>query len=194
VTRDCRRVIQSAWYRALFPATRLSARHAVNDFTTTHQGVRMATSVGGVLTGRGADFIFLDDPLKPDEALSEVQRNSANEWFEHTALSRLNNKDTGCIVIVMQRLHQDDLVGHVFGATAYAPPPGTDKLMRLHAQTAASFEGGFVLLPRQAPWLDAYVHELTGFPGTKYDDQVDSTTQALDHLGTGNSLEVWTVL
>jgi predicted phage terminase large subunit-like protein len=73
----------------------------------------MATSVGGVLTGRGGDFIIIDDPLKPDEAVSETQRNAVNEWFEHTLYSRLNDKKTGRIIIIMQRLHEDDLVGHV---------------------------------------------------------------------------------
>jgi hypothetical protein len=108
-----REVIEpNPWYKALFP-TRLSARKAVNDFATTAGGVRMATSVGGVLTGRGADVIVIDDPLKPDQALSEVGRKTVNEWYDNTLLSRLNNKRTGCIIIVMQRLHQDDLVGHV---------------------------------------------------------------------------------
>jgi hypothetical protein len=73
----------------------------------------MATSVGGVLTGGGADFIILDDPLKPTDALSEVGRKSVNDWYDDTLLSRLNDKRRGCIIIVMQRLHQDDLVGHV---------------------------------------------------------------------------------
>ncbi len=59
---------------------------------TTSKGVRLATSVGGVLTGRGADFIIIDDPLKPDEALSETQRNAANAWFDHTLYSRFNDK------------------------------------------------------------------------------------------------------
>ena len=80
---------------------------------TTERGFRLATSVGGVLTGRGADFIIIDDPLKPDEALSETQRKAVNEWYDHTLISRLNNKRDGCIILIMQRLHEDDLVGHV---------------------------------------------------------------------------------
>src|ERR1700727_1485264 len=112
LARDTRTLMEADWYRALFP-TRLSARKAVNDVTTTAGGTRMATSVGGVLTGRGADVIVIDDPLKPDQALSEVGRKAVNEWFDNTLLSRLNNKETGIIIIVMQRLHQDDLVGHV---------------------------------------------------------------------------------
>src|SRR3954469_20610112 len=81
----------------------------------TTAGSCLATSVGGVLTGRGADIIVIDDPLKPEEALSEAQRRAANEWYDHTLYTRLNDKRRGSIVIVMQRLHEDDLVGHVLG-------------------------------------------------------------------------------
>jgi hypothetical protein len=49
------------------------------SFDTTAQGCRLAISVGGVLTGRGADLIIIDDPLKPEEALSQVQRQAAND-------------------------------------------------------------------------------------------------------------------
>ena len=366
LARDCRTVMNASWYKELFP-TRLSERKAVNDFTTSAQGTRMATSVGGVLTGRGADIIIIDDPLKPDEALSETKRKAVNEWYDNTLLSRLNDKTKGVIIIIMQRLHQDDLVGHVLGQEdwevvrfpaiaeederhliesvlgdswflrtegpvlhaerepletlmrmresmgeynfasqyqqspiakggavvktawiqhfdqadlpqfyalyqswdtankaselsdysvcttwgyhdkkfylldvfrkrlnfpelkravrdqaarfnvtniiiedrasgtqliqdlnaedlagiiAYGPPAGTDKLMRLHAQTAL-FENGNVLLPRQAWWLQDYINEITGFPGTKFDDQVDSTTQALDHIKNNDVLDMW---
>jgi predicted phage terminase large subunit-like protein len=368
--RDCRTLMMSDVYQRLFPRTRLSTeKQSVNEFMTTAQGFRMSTSVGGVLTGRGADLIILDDPLKPDEALSETRRNSVNEWYDGTLLSRLNSKETGVIIIVMQRLHQDDLVGHVrdqedwellsfpaiaeedeihliesplgrrrferkagealqperesiatlkgtirqtigeynfasqyqqnpmpvggaivktewfkyyepsdlpsgfsfvlqswdtanksgelndfsvcttwgvfdrhyhlldvfrkrlnypdlkravkeqvrqhradkiliedkasgtqliqdlhsegiYGIEPYDAPPGSDKTLRLYAQTA-EFESGRVLLPRSAPWLEEYVRELTTFPGTKYDDQVDSTTQALDHLKTKSDIDVW---
>lgn len=358
LARDCRTVISSSWYKQLF-RTRLSPdKLAVDDFATTDKGGRMATSVGGVLTGRGADYIIIDDPLKPDDALSEIRRNGVNDWFDNTLLSRLNDKTNGCIILIMQRLHQDDLVGHVleqggwevlsFSAIAeqhelypietlfgtsyfqrrsgevlhpereslaalevirhtigeynfasqyqqnpapqggamikkewlcyyepgeqpakferivqswdtankagelndysvcttwgekdkhfyllhvfrrrmeypdlkrairvqaethdahtiliedkasgtqliqdlkrdgmayisgYAPPP-CDKMMRLNSQSAA-FENSLVLLPSKAPWLTDYVHELTSFPGSKFDDQVDSTTQALAWL------------
>src|SRR5262249_48853252 len=88
-------------------------RQAVPEFHTTQKGVRLATSVGGVLTGRGADFVIIDDPLKPDEALSDAQRTAANDWFDHTLYSRLNDKRTGVIIVIMQRLHEDDLTGHL---------------------------------------------------------------------------------
>jgi predicted phage terminase large subunit-like protein len=113
LSRDCRRIIASDWYQGLF-ATRLSPqRQAVPEFETTAQGSRVATSVGGVLTGRGADIIVIDDPLKPEEALSQIQRQAANEWYDHTLYSRLNDKLAGAIVLIMHRLHEDDLAGHV---------------------------------------------------------------------------------
>jgi hypothetical protein len=103
----------SKWYKGLF-ATRLSSqKQAVQEFVTTVHGYRLATSVGGVLTGRGADLIILDDPLKPDQALSEALREGVNDWFDNTLYTQLNDKQHGCIILIMQRLHEDDLVGHV---------------------------------------------------------------------------------
>jgi predicted phage terminase large subunit-like protein len=357
LSRDCRRLLVCDWYQRLFP-TRLSPRHqAVPEFETTAQRSRVATSVGGVLTGRGADLIVIDDPLKPEEALSQTQRQAANEWYDHTLYSRLNDKLTGAIVLIMHRLHEDDLAGHVleqepwevvrlpaiadddelhrfegvFGQQSFGrkagevlhparePPemieqirrtlgeynfagqyqqmpapqgggmvkaawfrtyaanelpaafdrivhswdtdnkatelsdfsvctswgiigkdlyllhvlrkrmeypelkravcaqaeafnatvvliedkasgtqliqeliehglhavtryqPQSDKIMRMHAQTAM-IENGFVHLPKEAAWRAEYLHELTVFPGGKYDDQVDSTAQLLDWL------------
>src|SRR5580698_6170062 len=113
LARDCRSIMMSPWYRQIFPTRLAPHRQAVQEFITTRQGYRLATSTGGVLTGRGADIILIDDPLKPEEALSDVQRKAANEWYDHTLYSRLNDKRHGAIVIIMQRLHEDDLVGHV---------------------------------------------------------------------------------
>jgi predicted phage terminase large subunit-like protein len=113
LARDCRGIIMSPWYRQIFRTRLAPHRQAVQEFITTRQGYRLATSTGGVLTGRGADIILIDDPLKPEEALSEVLRQAANDWFVHTLYSRLNDKRSGAIVIIMQRLHEDDLVGHV---------------------------------------------------------------------------------
>jgi predicted phage terminase large subunit-like protein len=355
LARDCRSIMMSPWYRRIFPTRLAPHRQAVQEFLTTRQGYRLATSNGGVLTGRGADIILIDDPLKPEEALSDARRQAANEWFDHTLYSRLNNKRHGAIVIIMQRLHEDDLVGHVlaqeewevvrfpaiaeedevhrietilgpltfmrrrgealhperepldtldrilhtigeynfagqyqqspaplggglvkeewfsrygekdrpesfdrivqswdtankatelsdfsvcttwgikgknlyllgvlrkrleypalkravreqqslfnateiliedkasgtqliqelivdgcYGVTRYQPE--CDKVMRLHAQTAM-IENGFVWIPRTAPWIAEYLHEMTVFPKGKHDDQVDSTGQFLD--------------
>ena len=85
--RDCRSVITSTWYKNLFPTRLINPRAALQELTTTGGGSRFATSVNGVLTGRGADLIIIDDPLKPDEAISDVQRKTANEWFDSTLYS-----------------------------------------------------------------------------------------------------------
>ncbi len=113
LSRDTRSIMNTDWYQGLFP-TRLAAdKQSVQEFVTTAQGHRLATSVGGVLTGRGADLLIIDDPLKPDEAVSEAQRKKANDWYDNTLYSRLNDKQHGRIILIMQRLHEDDLVGHV---------------------------------------------------------------------------------
>jgi predicted phage terminase large subunit-like protein len=80
---------------------------------TTAGGSRLTTSVGGTLTGRGGDLIIIDDPLKPQDAHSEPARESQKQWFSGTLLSRLDHKSEGSIIVVMQRLHPDDPVGHL---------------------------------------------------------------------------------
>ena len=110
--RRCLAIMQSSWYRELFPGTIISSkRSAADDFETTKGGGRLATSVTGTLTGRGGDIIILDDVIKPDEAFSETVRNAVNEWYRSTLTSRLNDKRRGAIICVMQRLHQFDLAG-----------------------------------------------------------------------------------
>jgi predicted phage terminase large subunit-like protein len=355
LARRSRTLMSSAFYQALFDTRLSKGREAVSDFETTSGGYRLSTSVGGVLTGRGADLIIIDDPMKADDAQSDTRRTSVNEWHDNTLRSRLNHQEEGAIILVMQRLHADDLVDHVQqseawevlsfpavaeqdetynivtpygrkffyrkegdilqptllsaatlesarrGMTEYnfvaqyqqnpQPPSGIivkrewlkfytpgerpesfdvsvqswdtankdselanysvcttwglkenhlyllnvfrrklnfpelkravreqaecfraevvlvedkasgtsliqelqfegfssiqaapaldgDKIMRLRAQTA-KIEGGFMLLPKEAPWRDAYVHELISFPNAKHDDQVDSTVFAL---------------
>lgn len=108
--RDCIRLMQAPWYQRAFPALRL-IRKAVSDFETTRGGYRLSTSVGGVLTGRGAHYIVIDDPMKADDHLNESARKSVIDWFESSLRWRLESQDLGIIVLVMQRLHQDDLAG-----------------------------------------------------------------------------------
>jgi predicted phage terminase large subunit-like protein len=365
--RASRKLMTSPFYQGLFD-TRLSKEHdAVSEYETTNGGVRFSTSISGGITGYGADILIIDDPLKATDALSEPRRQSVNECYDNTLRTRLNNQEEGAIIIVMQRLHADDLVAHVQeyetwdvlsfpaiaehdetydvwtpygpkriqrkmggvlhpalvslatlegqrrGMTEYnfaaqyqqnpQPPSGIivkrerlkfydpnekperfdqiiqswdtankvtelsnfsvcttwglkgqhlylldvfrrkldfpslkravrelaapyhadvvlvedkasgtsliqelraegfslvkeapaidgDKVMRLHAQTA-KIEGGFVLLPKEAHWLDTYLLELTTFPNSKYDDQVDSTVFALAWVTLNTSTYNW---
>jgi predicted phage terminase large subunit-like protein len=111
--RDCRAVMQTDWYRKAFPTRIGPDKNAELDFDTTAHGGRFSTSVGGTLTGRGGDLIIIDDPIKPEEAMSESRRSAANEWYDRTLCSRLNDKRHGVIIIIMQRLHFEDLAGYV---------------------------------------------------------------------------------
>lgn len=111
---DYRSLIQAEWYKDLFPETRVGTqKNTENELMLTGRGTRLATSIGGTLTGRGADIIIIDDPLKPADAMSEPKRSSVNDWYSSTLLSRLDDKLNGAIVIVTQRVHADDLVGHI---------------------------------------------------------------------------------
>jgi predicted phage terminase large subunit-like protein len=111
-SNDFRAVLDSRWYRSTFPGTRVGPfKNNETEIELTARGFRMATSVSGTLTGRGGDIIIIDDPLKPDDAFSDTKRNGANQWFTNTLLSRLDDKRTGAIVVVMQRVHMDDMTG-----------------------------------------------------------------------------------
>lgn len=350
-----RTIIESPWYKEVFPEFRVprGGNRDIETVTTRH-GRRYASSVDGTVLGRGADLIIVDDPIKAQDALSAAERRRVNEFYDNTLYTRLNDKTRGAIIIVMQRLHTEDLVGHVLakedwekvvipaieteardyqigpasvdvhrreagelidptrepadvihqirrnlgsmnfsaqyqqdpvpaegnvikrewiryydtppsnpdlimvswdtastiglasdysvgsiwalyagdifllnvirgqyevpdlrrrileihgrhgahatliertdigravaqdlrrssGLRAILPQPKFDKRARLEAQ-AAKFEAGQVLLPREAPWLAEYLNELLAFPNGKHDDQVDSTSQALNWL------------
>lgn len=110
---DTRTVMASDFYRRIFATRLASLRQSVHVLKTTRGGVRRATSIDGAATGVGADLLIFDDPQKPNEALSDAVRRSTNEAYENTFLSRRNDPATCRIVIVMQRLHEDDFVGHV---------------------------------------------------------------------------------
>ncbi len=114
--RDYRAVMTSDWYKRVFRATRLHPdKSAELDFMTTRLGFRLGTSVGGTLTGRGGNLVIIDDPMKPQDAMSNSIRENVKQWYDGTLYSRLDNKETDVIILIMQRLHVDDLVAHVLG-------------------------------------------------------------------------------
>jgi predicted phage terminase large subunit-like protein len=111
-SRDCRALLDTPFYKRVFPRTRLNPRKtSEGEFETTRRGYRLATSVGGTLTGRGGDVLIIDDPIKANDANSEVALTGAIDWFRNTALSRMDNPRESLIVATMQRLHVDDLSG-----------------------------------------------------------------------------------
>jgi len=111
---DCRLVMQSPWYRELFPDAVLARdQNEKQKFVTTQRGYRFATSVGGSLTGEGGNYLIIDDPLNAEQAMHAHHRDHVNRWFDHTFASRLDDKKKGVIVLVMQRLHVRDLSGYL---------------------------------------------------------------------------------
>ena len=109
---DFRSVVNSAWFQRAFRKMHI-ARNTELEVMTTRRGFRKATSVMGPLTGLGGDLVIIDDPQKPIDAQSEPRRNSVNQWLSNTLLSRLDNKQTSAIIVVMQRVHMDDLSGYL---------------------------------------------------------------------------------
>ena len=74
LANDFRAILASAWYRSIFPNTRIGPyKDSETEVELTRRGFRLATSTGGTLTGRGGDLIIIDDPLKPIDALSEAE-------------------------------------------------------------------------------------------------------------------------
>src|SRR5689334_16139563 len=106
--------------------------------------------------------------------------------LEYPALKRAVREQQGLfeatVVLIEDKASGTQLIQELINEGCYAVTryqPTTDKIMRLHAQTAL-IENGFVRIPEEAPWLAEYLHELTVFPKGKHDDQADSTAQFLD--------------
>lgn len=110
---DRRRVLESAWYTANWGQTvRLASdQRTKENFHNTRRGVMLAASMAGSVTGKGGDRIVIDDPHSPEQAESELQRTHVLTRFRQTFSTRLDDKEKGAIVVIMQRLHVGDLTG-----------------------------------------------------------------------------------
>jgi predicted phage terminase large subunit-like protein len=108
-----RRIVASRWFQEAFPNFKIGSSDTQTHFDTTEGGFRFATTPGGAMTGIGADWIILDDPQKVSDMHHESSRNEGKRLLDDTVYSRFNNPKTGVLIIVMQRLHDDDLIAHV---------------------------------------------------------------------------------
>jgi hypothetical protein len=97
---------------AVFPDMRIK-RETDREISTTAHGKRYATSLEGTLTGLGGNLIIIDDPIKLGDAFSEVVRKRSVDWYRSTLVTRPDDKKASRIVVVMQRVHQEDLVGYL---------------------------------------------------------------------------------
>ena len=107
-----RSIVESEWYQELFGIKLDPDQNAKVQFKNLKGGWRVASSVGGAATGEHPDRIIIDDPITADQARSEVERLAVKNWFDQTVSTRGVTRDTA-IVVVMQRLHEDDLAGHL---------------------------------------------------------------------------------
>jgi len=116
---QCRELVRHPAYQSIFPKVTLrDDSQAKHDWRTTEGGVVYATGTSGTITGFGAGkmrsgfggAIIVDDAHKADEARSDVMRQNVIDWFQNTLESRTNSPDTP-IIIIMQRLHENDLAG-----------------------------------------------------------------------------------
>jgi len=113
-SRQTREILTASWYRSVFPSTRLSRKkNTETEVVTTKGGYRYSASVGGTLTGRGGNLVIIDDPIKADGGMSAAERLRVIDWYRRTVYSRLDNKKDDVIIVVMQRIHVEDLAGHL---------------------------------------------------------------------------------
>lgn len=125
-TRDskrCRTLIESDWYRTSFMEPGgWEFRHdsnRANDYSNTANGRRLSMSVDGKATGERGDCVVVDDPINATDIMSKAARDSVLTWWDKVMSSRLNNMAKGSRVIIMQRLHEEDLSGHVLDQGGY---------------------------------------------------------------------------
>jgi predicted phage terminase large subunit-like protein len=113
-SRERRDLMESDWFRKRW-ASRFALvgdQNVVTWYDNDKRGSMFSSSVGGTVTGKGGDFIVLDDPDDPRRAASEAERLATNEFTDQVIQTRLDDPKTGVQIIVQQRLHEDDTTGH----------------------------------------------------------------------------------
>jgi predicted phage terminase large subunit-like protein len=176
----CRRIIESTYYQSRFGHIYklTSDQNEKMRFENNKTGYRVATSVGGAATGEGGDFLICDDPHNAQEAQSDTMRENALTWWDETMSTRLNNPKKGAKVIVMQRLHEQDLSGHVLEQGGYE-----------HLCLPAEYE------PRAFVCLAGLSHDPRTEPGELLweghfgQEEIDSLKRSLGSYGAAGQLQ-----
>lgn len=110
----CKLIMQSDWYQRQFPQTQIMrGEDTKTKFSLTRRGGLRTTAVNANVTGFGGNLIIIDDPINPAEALSDTVRIGTNTWIDTVLMSRLNNMKNDKVVCIMQRVHEDDVTGHL---------------------------------------------------------------------------------
>lgn len=112
-----RRLIEDSWFRETFTPewTLRSDQNRADDYENTASGRRVATSVDGAVTGTRCNHVTVDDSLNAVDAHSKAAREGANRWFDEALPSRFDDPENATRIVIQQRLHEDDLIGHLLG-------------------------------------------------------------------------------
>lgn len=180
-----RRLIESPFYQSLwgerFQIT--SDQNTKIRFDNDKGGYRLATSVGGALTGEGGGIIIIDDPHNAVEMESELVRQGTIDWFDNSLSTRLNNARTGAIILVMQRLHEDDLTGHILAS-------GDSSWVHLMLPMRYEPERAAILYPNAIGWSDPRTQDGELLTPERYDEMsVDRLERQLGPFGAAGQLQ-----
>lgn len=123
-SQKMRVLVMSPWYRGHWGnKVELSGDQNTKGFyTNTAGGHRNAVGFSGGLTGKGGDTVLIDDPHDAEKAQSEAERQSVLDTYDHSVVTRLNDPAKSGIAVIMQRLHEQDLVGHVLAKNGPSIP------------------------------------------------------------------------
>src|SRR4029077_10957061 len=110
-----RSVIESPWYQRHWGKVFSFSKdqNLKSHYENSERGAMFSTGMQATATGMGGDILIFDDPLNPEQAISQMEREAVNLRFDTTFRSRINDPATGVKIIIMQRLHELDLTGHV---------------------------------------------------------------------------------
>jgi predicted phage terminase large subunit-like protein len=150
-----RDILRSPNYQAVFPGTQIDdGGGSLVEVRTTAKGYRLSTTVTGAVTGKGAHLTIVDDPLKALEAQSELARNNVYDWMKGSLMSRFDNPAEGAMIVIHQRLHQDDPIGRLIadGGWEYLEMPGEcvkQQLFDLGNGETWTFKPGDLLFPER---------------------------------------------
>lgn len=153
-----RELLTSDWYTATFRPqwTLKEDQNLKSAYANTLGGARLSLSVGGAATGFRTDTLIIDDPLKAEDAYSELKREEARRWKAETMSTRFNDLSTATEIVIMQRLHEDDLAGHLIASGEWevlSLPTEFDPAKRTATSvwTDPRKEDGELLFPQKFP-------------------------------------------
>lgn len=148
----CRDLITSAWYQDLFkPEWRLKPdQNEKSYYFNTARGFRLFLTVAGASTGHRGDALIIDDPINAIDVLSEKERQKVITWWDQALGNRLNNMQHGAFVIIMQRLHVEDLAGHVLATAGDNHAEGGYD----HVLLASLYDSRLAKGPTSIGWVD----------------------------------------